>query len=351
MVFNINFLPAKYGDSIWIEYGNADDPNIILIDGGTGGTKKHIQELIQALPSGKHIELLVVTHIDRDHIEGILRLLEDDDLGFTVGSVWFNGWNHLPGNPDYEIFGAIHGEKLTAAIIKHNLNWNSGFGKKAVVVHHDEPLPVIELKDGLKLTLLSPTEENLEALKPEWEKEVAKANLAPGFGLEEPVEDMEIFGAGMPDVEVLCETEFHEDDSAANGSSIAFLAEFTGKKALFAGDSFPGVILKSLNRLYDGPVPLDLVKLSHHASEHNTSPELIEKLNCKRYAISTNGSIYHHPSQTTVARIIKSKGPGTVLIFNYRTKHNECWDNDILKMKHKYETVYPWGEGIKVSLI
>ncbi|WP_113924802.1 ComEC/Rec2 family competence protein [Cognataquiflexum aquatile] len=352
MIFNINFLPARYGDSIWIEYGNAQNPNIILIDGGTGGTKKEIKELIKFLPVNKKIELLVISHIDRDHIEGILKLLQEDNLDFTIGSIWFNGWNHLPQNPDDEFFGAVQGEKLTAAILDHKLKWNDQFGGKAIVVHENAPLPEVILKDGMRITLLSPTVENLADLRDKWQDEVIKANLAPGYGYKKPKDNsIEQFGSPLPDVDELCKHAFHEDDSVANGSSIAFLAEFENKKVLFAGDSFPSVIHKSLNRLNEENVEVDLVKLSHHASAQNTSPELINKLDCKKFAISTNGSIYQHPSQTTISRIIKMKGPGTQLFFNYKTDHNRCWEAGSLKEKYRYTATYPQSEGIKLSLL
>lgn len=352
MIFNIHFLPARYGDSIWIEYGDAQNPNIILIDGGTGGTKKHIKELIRALPGSRHIELMVITHIDRDHIEGILSLLQEDHLDFTIGSIWFNGWHHLPENPEDDAFGPIQGEKLTTAILKHQLRWNADFDEKAVVIRDNESLPVVELKDGLKITLLSPTVKNLADLRPKWQKEVLYANLIPGFGLEEPTDgDIESFGVSEPDVEALCNEDFHEDASEANGSSIAFLVEFSGKKVLLAGDAFPGVILKSLNRMNEESLVLDLTKLSHHGSAHNTSPELIRKLKCQKFAICTNGRIYHHPSQVTIARILQLKGPGTEFIFNYKTKYNLCWDLRSLKEKYGYQARYPEREGIKLSLL
>lgn len=356
MKFTIHFLPARYGDCIWIEYGEANLLNRVLIDGGTGGTKKNIREYINALsPGQKKLELLVVTHIDRDHIEGVLNLLEEDDVGIMIDQVWFNGWNHLPGNPAIEHFGGVQGERLTAAILKHKLAWNTDFDNGPAVLPADGSLIQKKLPGGLVLTLLSPNANNLAALKPAWDKEVRKANLEPGFGLAEPAEtagSIERFGAGSPDIEALASAPFEEDDAPANGSSIAFLAEYGNKKVLFAGDSFPGVVLDSLHKLSgNGTVPVDLFKLSHHASAHNTSPELLQKVNCKKFIVSTNGSIYEHPSAETIARVIKTAGHGTELIFNYRTKYNRIWDDDLLKDEYKYTTVFPQTEGIRIDLL
>ena len=76
---------------------------------------------------------MVVTHIDRDHIEGILALLEEDELPFKVDDFWFNSWQHLKQVRTEEL-GAGQGERLTAAIIKHQIKWNKAFENKAVVI-------------------------------------------------------------------------------------------------------------------------------------------------------------------------------------------------------------------------
>jgi len=207
----------------------------------------------------------------------------------------------------------------------------------------------------MKITLLSPLFKNLLALRPKWENEVKAAGLIPGFGAL-PVSDVEDneenFGA-LPDVNALNEEDFHEDKAEANGSSIAFLGSFKGKTIFFGGDSFPSVVLNSLNILYADKVPIDLVKLSHHASAHNTSPELIEKFDSNRYLISTNGSNFHHPAAVTLAKVIKRGGTGVELYFNYKSKDNKVWDSPTLKNKFNYKAIYPeeGQDGITVSLI
>lgn len=355
MKYEVSFLPARYGDSIWIEYGADGKTSRVLIDGGTSGTKADIRKRIKALPEDqRHFELMVVTHIDRDHIEGILSLLEEDDLGFTVGDFWFNGWQHLPEEGDEQL-GPVQGERLTAAIIKHNIPWNKAFGESAVVVKASGEPTVIELPGGMKITLLSPLIRNLADLRPEWEKEVKKEGLIPGFGMlpsPEAREGEEHLGP-LPDVNALNDEVFHQDQSPANGSSIAFLGSFGGKTVFFAGDSFPEIALGSLNKLYDGKAKMELVKLSHHASAHNTSPDLIEKFDCDKYLISTNGSSYHHPSALTVAKVIKRGGADVQLYFNYTSDDNEIWASPTLQRKYSYKAMYPeqGTSGMTIKII
>src|SRR5271166_3132648 len=84
-------LPAGHGDCLWIEYG--DPTRRILVDGGPYYSYKHLRNRIEQLDVGdRHFELLIVTHIDADHIEGILRLLQEPQhLGVSFDDVWFNG--------------------------------------------------------------------------------------------------------------------------------------------------------------------------------------------------------------------------------------------------------------------
>ena len=358
-MITLEFLPARFGDSIWIEYGDEDNINRILIDGGTGGTRHDIRKKINNLPEDQRMfELMVVTHIDKDHIAGVLGLLEDEeDLSFQVGDFWFNAFNHLPEETDEdEAFSARQGERLSEAIRKHNIPWNTAFDGKAVVIDPDG-LPRIELPGGMKLTLLSPTTEHLMKLRPKWESEVEAASMIPSGAIEnedENEDEDESFSAtDIPDVDALAQTSFTEDTSVANGSSIAFLAEFEGTSILFCGDAFPSQILDALNTISpEVNMDLDLVKISHHGSSGSTSPELLDKLNCKKYIISTNGSTFKHPKSDTISRIIKSAGEHTHLIFNYKSDINKVWNSSSLKEQYGYTTTYPPNgeEGVKFSL-
>jgi hypothetical protein len=81
----------------------------------------------------------------------------------------------------------------------------------------------------------------------------------------------------LPDLEALAASDFQEDTSTANHSSIAFLAEYDGKRAIFAADAPAGGLLASLERLLpEKPFDLDVLKVSHHGSSHTTSLNLIK---------------------------------------------------------------------------
>ena len=58
----------------------------------------------------------------------------------------------------------------------------------------------------------------------------------------------------------------------------------------------------------------DAVKLSHHGSYNNNSPELIKLIVSDKWLVSTNGDKYNHPDMPTLAHII-TKGKGMKIYF------------------------------------
>lgn len=356
-MFKVHALPARYGDSLLITYGEPTSPHYVLIDGGTGGTRHDLQ---RALDGQTFIELLVVSHIDCDHIEGVLKWLEDDMRDFEIGDVWFNGWSHLP-HEAAGVEGALQGERLSRQISAHNLPWNNQFSSNAAALSNaDAPLPHYTLAGGLQITLLSPTHAALAELRPVWEREVREAGLLPGAALA-PDDDLEPEQESpqtpaLPNIAELSQSRFKRDTSEANASSIAFLAEYEGKRVLFGADAHADTLIAALQRLGrewdEEPVRIDLFKLSHHGSRGTTSLELLQQVDCHNYLISSNGARYRHPDAETIARVLTAAGDSPTLIFNYRSPSNEMWDNPSLKAQHDYATQYPsHGQaGIEIDL-
>lgn len=334
-------LPAREGDCLWIRYGMEKAPKHVLIDAGRSATyKKDLRaRLMKLRPDQRIFELFVITHIDRDHIEGALALLEDEKLPITFKEIWFNGYDHLK-SAKLETFGAIQGERLTTALLKRKAAWNKSWKAKAVAVR-EGALPKKKLDGGLTLTMLSPDRQKLTALIPTWEQECKDAGLIPGTrARRKEFKGLESFG-GL-DIEKLAASPFSPDTTKANGSSIAMLAEYKTKCVLLAADAHVDRLIPSLKTLKkDGKrLRLDAFKVPHHGSEGNVSEPLLDLIDCTNYLISTNGSYFKHPKAISIARLLKFGGKQKTLSFNYRSKFTSVWDNPAWKRLYGYDTVY-----------
>lgn len=345
-MFTIEMLPAAYGDCLWVEYGDRQSPHRILIDGGISGTYDAIVARARQAGPTCTFELVVVSHVDIDHIDGIVKLLANLPPGISFKEIWFNGWPHLSSSR----LGGPSGEKLTVMIEDLKLPWNTSVGGRStavVVPMAGAPAPLY-LEGGMKLTLLSPTNQELRKLQPQYAKECEKAGLIPGSlpeAREALLHDRRLrprrLGASI-NVADLAQQAFETDTAAANGSSIAFLAEFDGKSCLFAADAFPGVIVESItNRLGKKRLQVDAFKLAHHGSKANNSPELLKLIQANKYLISTNGTMFEHPDAETIARLLVNKKSDVELWFNYDQQYNKIWGDIGLQREWRYQTFFP----------
>ncbi|MCU1327881.1 MAG: hypothetical protein JWN34_3251 [Bryobacterales bacterium] len=172
-MFTIEMLPAKEGDCLWIEYGDKAAPFRILVDAGTAGTYEVLADRIKALPKDqRRFELLVVSHLDGDHIGGAVRLLQERPHGVEFGDVWFNGYKHLVEAAKDKL-GVKQALSFSKALEDGEVPWNQAFGMHAITVPDSGALPSVNIQ-GLKLTVLSPERQNLVALLPWWDVEVER---------------------------------------------------------------------------------------------------------------------------------------------------------------------------------
>lgn len=389
-MFRIEMLPAAHGDSLWISYGDAGATRNILIDGGMRYTYDNLRRRILSLPQGhRRLELLVITHVDADHIEGCIRLLQDDVLGLEIGEIWFNGQPQLDKLPDptNDQLGPEQGEFLGALIRQYEHAcgrpvWNTSFGGEAVMVPDDGDLPCRDF-GGLKLTVVSPGLNQLYTLKDEWDAVIEEAGFEPGDidealrrlhdrndlappdvlgGTEEPLEsefDEASFSRVFDDVLGESEAAFGSDSSPANGSSIAVIAEWDGKRYLLSGDAYAPVMAASLERWLAeqgngstaGKIDLELFKLPHHGSVANISAELLALVKCRRYLFSTSGKIFGHPHDRTIELVLdnhQARGKPK-LYFNYRTGRTERWADAADQRARRYEAYFPTGMSVEVG--
>jgi hypothetical protein len=347
--FHIEMLPATYGDCLWVEYGAGKGPHRLLIDGGPFGTFESIANRIRRMPQGDRVfELIVLTHVDADHLEGLVRLFADQPLPFAVDQVWFNGWRQM--KKSHGLLGALEGDFLSALLARRAPHaWK--VDAKPWVVLKDGSLPCVPLSGGMKLTLLSPTPAKLQRMAKAWEAAVEKEGMSPGdleaawqklVKKKKFVPRKGLLGTD-PDLDELLKKQFVMDQAVANGSSIAFLAEFERKSALFLGDAHPDVVVASVKRLCQERkiatrLRVDAVKVSHHGSKANTSDALLKLIESPRWLISTNGDKFKHPDKACVARILKIAQPER-LYFNYASRYTQLWLAEATRKKYRYEAI------------
>lgn len=101
----ITFIDVGQGDATLIRDGNGFD---VLIDGGNKSAGETVIEHIQSA-GVDDLELVIASHADRDHVGGLIVLLESDEI--LVENVYFNGY---PGD-------TLTWQEFEAAVIAEGL--------------------------------------------------------------------------------------------------------------------------------------------------------------------------------------------------------------------------------------
>lgn len=324
----IKILKAFKGDSILLSFLDYESrQRNIVIDGGTCSTyfenktriNGDLHDVIKTIrDNDQKIDLLILTHIDDDHIGGILKWFSKDKSAYgLIDKVWFNSGKTIAEyfqskeNKELELSLEIFDDSFTSVkqgkvfedyIEEHNI-WD----KKIILKGNNEEL------NGVKIQILSPTNIKLEKLLTEFKK--PKHNYFTS-GSES---DWNISLSDFIKEENSNRYKFDEDDSVPNGSSIAFILTFNEKSYVFLGDSHPTDIIESLTDLgfsKENQLISELLKVSHHGSCRNTNKELLEIIKTDHYIISSDGTSDNLPNKRTFARVAK-ENPNATIHFNY----------------------------------
>lgn len=314
----IKFLKAFNGDSILISFlDNQENNRNILIDGGTKETYKsdkgpkgkpiegELKIVVDQIRSNnEYIDILILTHIDDDHIAGILKWFSDDeDADKLIKEVWFNSggliaeWQGTQENKNLELF--IVPQKTTLTSVRQAIEFGKYIGKKGIwnkrVIVQGDTLE----RFGLVFKILSPNKSKLEKLLKEWKREDPELKTAA---------KQNDYSKSL--IEHIQADVFEEDKAPANGSSLDFILTFNEKDILFLGDSHPSVVIEGLAYFGfspENPLRAEMVKVSHHGSKGNTNSDCLQTIECTNYVISTDGSKYEHPHKQFLARLINVK--------------------------------------------
>lgn len=381
----IEIFPAEAGDSFLISYGKSNEKHI-LIDGGYKKTydnflKIRLQEIKDKT---QEIELLIVTHIDQDHILGILTLFKEngpsrDPKVIKVQEIWHNSYKHLQFDyskileqnsredkilDDYVASGnamisegkgnisANQGSMLASYILENQYNWNQKFDNEAVI---GDDLKRISLSSDLNIIVLSPYRTSLEKLRNKWKSELEKRKMTFNFNEGKLYDDaFEFFLLRKLEEELKvpheCSgtTAFNINDinfldidkRDENESSIAVIIEHENNKILFLGDANPHIIENSLKKLkerenYD--LNFDAIKVSHHGSLASTTKELLRVIDGKNWIFSGNGKKDKPGMDLIKLILLEKKQYFKQLIFNYEIDWLNHFESEELKRVYNYE--------------
>ena len=341
MIFTLEALNAKKGDSLVLSWGPPEKLRHIVIDGGPDGVwKQSLEPRLTELRAGHDLdkdtplplEMLMVSHIDDDHINGVLDMFAAmakarPALPYKIKTLWHNSFDEIVGNGSKEMKSRLAGFAAEAADSVDGANDHSmavvasvGQGRKlrsaaddlkillnggfvGLVMAKTKPV-VSEQLGGLKFHIVGPSQERLEALAAKWEEAVAKDQAK-------------------------AKVAAFVDRSVANLSSIVVVAECGGKTMLLTGDARGDDILDGLkgagfiDNISTGAVHFDLLKMPHHGSEHNMTEDFLKRITADHYVFSADGQ-HDNPDGATIEMLGRArKGQSFKLYFTNDKMTNE----------------------------
>lgn len=364
MQVKIQTFPVGSGDCITLLLKNGDKEMHIMVD--CGQYKPEVNDYVKNEFHG-HIDYLIVTHIDNDHIKGLIEMLSSKpDL--TINHIFYNCYqrtsddlqewdermvenmknvyHHLPVVIDM-LEQKINAETSMslAELILGNEKWKKVWRREYIT---DES-SMVDLGDDMgRFIFLSPTKKALDDLDKEYRTLFWKTlykQKKEDYKKEETIyeslmrimeqEDNEGFDEEPVSSKVLNEKTLksYSDEklgnlTPSNEASIAFIWEHEGHRILFMGDANPDQVVKKIGDVYkDTPKPVlfDAIKISHHGSAHSTSKELVSIADSERYFVT--GGANARPSYQALSRIIIASLPED--LSHREVRYNR--ENDILK--------------------
>lgn len=364
---DLHIFQSDKGDCLLLEGQNSGR---VLCDGGMAASmKKSVRkELAKLRSAGKSIDYAYISHIDQDHISGVLRLLEDElewrvyDHHQTSGNPSakpkvprppaFGGIFH---NAFREQVGANMGKVTDLLAAAANLGLSSSHPKliafgaemqnivlsvpEAIRVSHlassqllgiptnripgsndDAKLLMVRPRQGsfaigsMQFTVVGPTQDEVKQLRDGWNDYLGDPeNMKSLKRLRDRLDDDRRDIANR-DIS-LSDWESYRGVSVPNIASLMFMVEENGKRLLLTGDSQQDIILKGLKAtgyLSVGHCHLDALKVQHHGSENNMDENFCRIVSADHYIFCGNGE-HGNPDPRVLRMIYNSRiGPAAV---------------------------------------
>ncbi len=340
-----------------------------------------------------HLDFLVVTHIDIDHIDGICNMLNQMPELKIDHIIYNNLFVKHADNAQIEPLTDFEKEQIKRLKTfipqwkpraEHTVAAKESLALSTLLQRHwadvwDKNLKLvngeyISLGKLGKMFIVSPTQTAIDELNEQILDEFAR-KFYKKFPLEKEKENgaelFELLSLLYNQKDMLLEnkiststetlkTEYEkgdrEDTSKTNRSSIAFVWELEEKKILLLGDASSEIVIDGIKAYkIKNQIPLeekiifDAIKVSHHGSDANLSKELLKHIDSQNWIFC--GSTSTAPHLHTIANIVYQPISDFIqkrrLYFNSRYYKNDIYN----KIKTRTSMLKDEGEEIEVSQI
>lgn len=389
--FTIEAIPARKGDSLIIYEGPSDNYKVAIIDGGPSRVYKNsLKPRIKDIRKDKglsdddplRVDFMMVSHLDDDHIKGILDLGKElknqtenhEPVLLTVDNLWNNSFDDIIGNTQGTLEGVRDGAGVTASV--DTVNWsdprldhdaeavlasigqgyklwgyanffkwrvNHPFGNDALIMQRgtddDQKTP---LSHDVTFTIIGPQEKEIEKLQKKYDKYLKDKGLGRN--------EREAVVAGLS-----------QDSSVTNLSSLVLLLERNGKTILLTGDALGSKIIDGLevsgHLSVGGTMHVDVLKMQHHGSDRNVTPDFFKRVTADHYIFCGDGE-HGNPERQTFEWLMKARGDDEyTLHFTYpismidKKREDEVhgghiWDHDEDSLTKLFENA---GDNVTLS--
>lgn len=286
MGIEIDFLAvgeeSQSGDAILVRVGDLYGPRsgqtVILIDGGFRDTADAVLDHLRTHYGTTHIDLMVSTHPDSDHINGLRELVDraaKDVDQLTIGELWL----HRPSRWQKAIERSLKkvADHPYADAVKRTLQGAADLEEAAsrLGIPIREPFTGLAYGDGM-IQVVGPTEDFYQSL---FEEESAtsreESRLLRWLGA---LREMVTAIAEDWDVETLGDGGV---TSPINNSSAVIMVRVDEEFALFTGDAGTPALHLAADILQAAGYHeqhMRFIQVPHHGSRRNVGPTVLDRL-------------------------------------------------------------------------
>lgn len=365
MNVTVKSINVGKGDCFFLCLKQGKEQFNIMIDCMTynNAVKKVVEEEM-----GKHINLLIVSHIDDDHVPGIEEMICKVE-GLVIDEIWFNSYQRKPLSPAQELseyhkkrFLELKGNMSIAVDLVGKADVNDARLLSETILDYENKVGrKVWTRDYIKygykdvllgnkgkfgsIKILTPVNGDLEELDKKFLKMFRNLFYEKH---ETPLQDdaciYEMIMHYVQMKDALLQQELKVDATSGyneenfirerekkgtearieNKASISFMWSYGSHKILFTGDAGHAELSSSLKNEYGKNLQiLDAIKVSHHGAMTNTSSELLSLIDSAQFFIPC-GTAYT-PALSTLSKIVTRQLPNGIkkrtIRYNNKTKN------------------------------